>query len=133
MTKVKGGCLCGHIRYVALAEPDNPHLCSCRQCQRWSGAPVVAWADVPLAALIFNGPGGEPLWYRSSNWARRGFCPICGGTVCAADDGASVIGLTVATFDDPEIAAPVSHSFSGSAPCWLRVATAVDEGDGSDH
>ena len=43
MDAITGGCLCGSLRYAVAAAPTNPHFCTCRQCQRWSGAPVVAW------------------------------------------------------------------------------------------
>ena len=61
MDAITGGCLCGSLRYAVAVAPTNPHFCSCRQCQRWTGAPVDAWVDVPAAALRFDGPGGAPL------------------------------------------------------------------------
>jgi hypothetical protein len=116
-----GGCLCGRVRYRADAAATNPHFCSCRQCQRWSGAPAVAWIDVPLASVRFDGPGGEPEWFRSSPRARRAFCPACGSTLAAQDDGAALIALTMGTLDDPELAVPRRQSFPRSAPSWLRL------------
>lgn len=121
MTAIEGGCLCGDIRFSATADPENPHFCSCRQCQRWSGAPVVAWVDFPAAALTFNGPAGEPAWYRSSAGAERGFCRRCGGTIAAREDRSDRIGVTTASLDDPNGPVPLRQSFPESAPVWLRV------------
>ena len=78
MASIAGGCLCGRLRYTVSAEPSNPHYCSCRQCQRWSGAPVVAWIDAPLSATRID---GALSWHRSSERAQRGFCPSCGSTI----------------------------------------------------
>lgn len=121
MTTHTGGCLCGDIRYEVSAEPANPHFCSCRQCQRWSGAPVVAWVDFPLNALAYVGPGGEPSYYRSSASAQRGHCATCGGTVCALDDGSDTVCMTIASLDDPDPVVPASQSYPASAPSWLKV------------
>jgi hypothetical protein len=121
MANYRGGCLCGHIRYSSSATPIRPHFCSCRMCQQWSGAPVVAWVDFPRESLTFDGLGGEPAFFRSSAMARRGFCPKCGGTICAVEDGSDKICVTIATLDDPDVIVPEARSFPNSAPSWLRV------------
>lgn len=123
MPTYSGGCLCGNIRYRTDGTPSFPHFCSCRMCQRWSGAPIVAWVDFPRASLVFDGPGGEPTFHRSSATAQRGFCPRCGGTLCALDDGADTICMTVATLDDPNAIIPESQSYRESAPAWLKLRT----------
>jgi hypothetical protein len=120
-----GGCLCGHIRYRSSGRPSRPHFCSCRMCQRASGAPIVAWVDFQRATLVFDGPGGEPALYRSSEKAQRGFCPQCGGAICSLDDGSDKICMTVATLDDPDAIVPVSQSFPDSAPAWLKIRVAA--------
>ena len=121
MVIYKGGCLCGSIRYSISGSPTFPHYCTCRMCQKWSGAPVVAWADFPLAALVWDGPGGPPATYRSSPEVQRGFCSTCGGTIFALDDGSSTICITLSTLDDPDSVVPASQSFPESAPRWLRL------------
>lgn len=121
MTTYTGGCLCGSIRYTTSGEPTFPHYCSCKMCQQWSGAPVVAWVDFPRDSLTWDGPGGEPAVYQSSELTQRGFCPTCGGTLFARDDGADTICMTVATLDNPDSIVPESQSFPDAAPAWLNV------------
>lgn len=121
MTPFTGGCLCGKIRYSISGRPSFPHFCTCHQCQRWSGAPVVAWVDFPLTAVEWSGTLGQPSWFRSSPGARRGFCPSCGSTLCALDDGSKKVCITIATLDDANLVVPRSQSFPKSAPTWLRV------------
>jgi hypothetical protein len=121
MTDYAGGCLCGHIRYRSRGEPSFPHYCSCRMCQRATGAPIVAWVEFPRAALAFDGPGGAPTLRRSSETFQRGFCPRCGGAICSLEDGSDTIYITVATLDDPNGIVPQSQSFPGSAPAWLQL------------
>lgn len=117
MTTVTGGCLCGRLRYSVTAEPTNPHYCSCTQCQRWSGAPMVAWIDAPRSAVQFE--GGDAAWYRSSDRAQRGFCATCGGTVFYQADGSALLGITTASLDEPDRFRPERWSYAESAPAWL--------------
>ena len=119
-----GGCLCGAIRFQAGAEAGNPHTCSCRMCQRHSGALTVAWVEFPADAVRWIGPGGAPATYRSSDISSRAFCPKCGSTLGAIDD-APVVALTVGVFDMPDVDAlrPTAHSFADGKPRWWHVET----------
>lgn len=116
MASIAGGCLCERLRYTVSAEPSNPHYCSCRQCQRWSGAPVVAWIDAPLGATRID---GAPAWHRSSERAQRGFCPSCGSAIFYRSDDAQSIGITTASLDEPDRFRPVKWSYPASAAIWL--------------
>ena len=120
MTQVfEGACLCKEIEYTLEGEPDFPHYCSCKMCQSWSGAPTVAWVDFPKDGLKFAGT--EPSWYRSSDFASRGFCPKCGGTMFALDDESKTICVTIASLNQVDQIRPDSISFPDSAPSWFEV------------
>lgn len=114
-----GGCLCGHIRFAASGVPLYPHSCSCRMCQRHSGAPALVWVTYPAQAVAWTGPGGAPAVWRSSDLSCRAFCPVCGGTLGALDD-AGTVGLVSGAFDRVSLQAlkPVSHSYRASRPRW---------------
>ncbi len=115
----EGGCLCGRIRFRVTAEPAFPHLCSCSQCRRWSGAPTVAWVEFPLAAFEWTGPGGEPRYFQSSEKTRRGSCPDCGSSLCALDEGYSNISLLIGALDRPNLIVPdAQHSYRSFRPNW---------------
>ena len=70
---MKGTCLCGAIEVTA---PDHAQvgLCHCSMCRRWSGGPMFA---VHCGAEV-RFSGAEPVVFRSSDWAGRGFCGTCG-------------------------------------------------------
>lgn len=118
---LSGGCLCGYVRFTATGTPDNPHTCSCRMCQKHSGAPTLAWVSYPKSAVVWDGECGPPYVWRSSGGSSRAFCPRCGSTLGAIDDEPTV-GLLVGNFDRPNLAglAPTSHSYIGSRPKWWR-------------
>ncbi|WP_095108526.1 GFA family protein [Pseudomonas sp. Irchel 3E20] len=116
----EGGCLCGQVRFAARGEALNPHSCSCRNCQRHSGALTLCWVEFPKGAVQWTGEGGEPARYRSSDYSSRAFCPVCGSTLGALDDE-PVVALLLGSFDQPVQPAlqPQSHSFAdGCPPGW---------------
>ncbi|MDP9837954.1 hypothetical protein J2T09_002714 [Neorhizobium huautlense] len=114
-----GGCLCGDIRFEATGPADNPHNCSCKFCQRHTGALTAAWVEFSRDNVRWVGPGGAPATYRSSEISSRAFCPTCGSSLGAIDD-APTIALLVGTFDQidsPELI-PDHHSFEDGKPDW---------------
>lgn len=113
----KGGCLCGRIRYSLNGEPDFPHYCSCKMCQRVSGAPITAWADF-LLPIVYE--GDEPVFYRSSNNTQRAFCPECGSSLFALNDGSDSVCVMLGTLDHPDSIVPETQSYPESAPKWLK-------------
>lgn len=119
MPTLSGGCLCGHIRFETSVRPGFPHTCSCRMCQRHTGALTASWVEFPRDGIRWTGPGGSPALWRSSDRSSRAFCPVCGSSLGAVDD-APVIALLTGTFDKPHLVAlkPASHSHSGSRPRW---------------
>ncbi len=118
-TTYRGGCLCGFIRFTAQGPAQNPHSCSCRNCQQHSGAPTVLWVEFPRECIEWTGEGGKPALYRSSDYSSRAFCPRCGSSLGAIDDE-PVVALLVGTFDDPtaEDFKPEYHSFEDRRPRW---------------
>lgn len=69
-----GACLCRAIRYK-VAGPIRPIIaCHCVQCRKTSGHHVAA-TSAKRSDIVIE---GEVRWFRSSECARRGFCPTCG-------------------------------------------------------
>ena len=46
--RMTGGCQCGAVRYALLEQPDNPHICHCRMCQKAFGSFFAPLTGVPL-------------------------------------------------------------------------------------
>ncbi|MFD4406592.1 GFA family protein [Nocardia sp. NPDC058499] len=122
----EGGCLCGLLRYRADGEPDWPHVCSCQNCQRLSGAPVMTWVDFPADGFEWIGPGGEPTWFETFPGICRGFCPKCGSSVASKGDAPGTVGVTITSLDDSAGLVPVHQSFKNNAVPWLPVIETVD-------
>jgi hypothetical protein len=123
----EGGCLCGHVRFAADGPALKPHTCSCKMCQRHSGALTTAWVEFPKESVRWTGPGGAPSVYRSSDVSSRAFCPRCGSSIGAVDD-APTVALLLGVLDKAHLAAlmPQYHSFKGGRPKWWHVEAKAD-------
>ena len=96
---VTGGCLCGAVRFSLSGahRPTHFGVCHCDMCRRWAGGPLLAvHVTVPIT---FEGEA-HIATYRSSEWAERGFCGICGANLFYrfVKDGTHVLSLGI--FDD---------------------------------
>ncbi|MER7468406.1 GFA family protein [Streptomyces sp. NPDC097981] len=116
-TARSGGCLCRKVQFTVTGEPDYPHTCSCRDCQGLSGAPMMSWVSFPLDGLAWS--GAEPSWHYTWPDSKRGFCPSCGSQICALDDGATSIAVTLSALGNPPDLVPVNQSFRETAVPWL--------------
>lgn len=117
-----GGCLCGNIRYQIAGEARDPHTCSCRFCQRHSGSLTQMWIEFDEEQVVWNGEGGMPALWRSSETSSRAFCRICGSTIGAIDD-TPTLAIAVGTLDNPDQPElrPQYHTFEDCRPQWWHL------------
>lgn len=120
ITELTGGGLCGFIRFNAIS-PVSPHTCSCDICQKHTGAQTVVWLEFSSDDVQWNGEGGKPSLYRSSETSSRAFCQRCGSSLGAVDGGPNVALLT-GVFDqhDDGMFTPDFRSFEDMKPDWWR-------------
>ncbi|WP_026942949.1 GFA family protein [Hellea balneolensis] len=76
MTKLNGKCLCGEVAFK-VEEPAHLDSCHCGQCRTWSGSVNMS---LDFTMVEFENRKGLK-WYRSSEWAERGFCSTCGSSL----------------------------------------------------
>jgi hypothetical protein len=91
-------------------------------CQRHTGSLTAAWVEFPSDAVKWNGEGGKPATYRSSDFSSRAFCSKCGSSIGAVDDK-PVVALLVGTLDKTNRKAlkPAYHSHRSGVPKWWCV------------
>src|SRR5256885_8037117 len=113
---IRGGCLCGAVRYEASGKPYNVTHCHCSDCRKSAGAAFVTWAS--FAKPDFRFIHGQP---RVLVWENRlrSFCPSCGSCLTFMSGGDSAeIDVTVATFDEPDCVIPVDHVWVSDQISW---------------
>lgn len=118
-----GGCHCGAIRYRAEGRPYHPTLCHCSDCQRSSGAPVMAWFTV--VSDSFHLIRGEMRYYESSPGVQRGFCEACGCSLSWGKRDGAEIDIATASLDSPEAVPPQDHTWFGSRQPWMQPGDAL--------
>ena len=80
MRKLKGSCLCGSVKY-SVADFIDTEDCNCKKCKKTSGAESIKWFSTSRDKFILNTKKGAYKQYRSTKWAKRGFCSKCGSNL----------------------------------------------------
>ena len=118
----KGQCVCGSVKFEIIQKPLGTGFCSCRICQRCTGAPILAWVAFPAEAVKFT--NDKPNYYRLSLIGEKGFCGKCGSQVVYRSikpEPAKFLVIPTAALDDPENYAPTWHTGIESQMPWLQI------------
>lgn len=123
MAHIKGGCLCGRVRYSAEAEPTFAGVCHCTDCQKFSGSAFATVVGISASALkvtgtlkTFTKPGS------SGNPIHRRFCADCGsGIIDEAEAMPGVAMVYAGTLDDRSWVQPTSQIYCDSAQSWVQL------------
>lgn len=96
---VTGGCTCGAVRYEAADPPTQGFYCHCTICQKSYGG--LFQATVKFDGRTFRLTKGELKHYRSSDFAKRGFCTDCGSPIVFLYEGNPNVWVLVGSLDHP--------------------------------
>jgi len=89
-------------------------------CRRHSGAPALAFVHFPIAAFAWL--KAEPTWYRSSQYATRGFCAVCGSTVAMREEVLrDRVQVCVGSLDEPHKVQIHDHVWTQERVAWFDV------------
>jgi hypothetical protein len=123
MQEIKGGCLCGQVRYSAAAEPALVALCHCKNCQKQAGTAFSVVIGIPKSALsvqgnlkTFNdtGDSGQPV--------KRNFCPDCGSPITSdVTIMPDIVFIKAGTLDDTSWVRPRVEVYCDSIQPWVRL------------
>jgi adenylate cyclase len=117
--KVKGGCLCGAIRYESDHPPFEAGYCHCQMCQKGLGNLFGAWVFIKHEDFRFT--SGNPLWYKSSEIAKRGFCATCGSPIAYQPVDVDFITIWIGSLDEPAEFEPQAHFWTESRISWADI------------
>lgn len=119
---IRGGCLCGAVRYELEGPFEEAHHCHCSRCRRFHGAAFATYVRGNAAGLRVADGGGRSKEFRSSPPVRRTFCADCGSSLFFAHDAAPrFVWVAAGSVDDADAGEvrPDAHTFAGSkAPWW---------------
>lgn len=128
MSKIKGGCLCGAIRYESDSKPARMVASDCRHCQKHAGAAIALSVGIPERTLRVRGlmPSVYEDIRPSGSVILRSFCPDCGTPLFTETDGEPImIFINAASLDDDSWVQP--QVFHNAARYRKRVAPTKQE------
>jgi hypothetical protein len=121
MSKRRGGCLCGAVRYEFTGKPRIAVSCFCRDCQYSSGgAPAHAMLVARNDLVVVKGTL-KTYWTEAESGRRvaREFCAICGTPLFAyTAKKPGRLALKVGSLDDPSDFKPQLAIWMSSAQPW---------------
>ena len=123
MSHLKGGCLCGQVRYTLSAEPTATVVCHCTHCQKVSGSAFSVNLVVHKYQVAFE---GDMAAYRdqgeSGNHLNRRFCAKCGSSIASEPETRpGVVILKAGTLDDYASVKPAAQIWTRSAQPWVKL------------
>ena len=110
-----GRCLCGSVTFTVSVPDPTYSICHCGYCRRWSGGPLMS---VHCPGDVAFQSDTDLAWYRSTEWAERGFCRTCGSSLfwrMAEDPGAMLI-VSVDALEDADDITLHRHIYVDAKP-----------------
>jgi len=77
MTELKGRCMCGAVSVTATSAKPSLVACHCDMCRRWTSSMYMSVRTDPESVTVT----GPVKVFRSSEWAERAFCEVCGSAL----------------------------------------------------
>jgi hypothetical protein len=116
---LRGGCLCGGVRFEVTEPLVSSSYCHCTRCQRRTGTAASPQARVAPGSLVIT--QGEELvraYEPGDGWAKL-FCSNCGSSLFSRNpDDPLVMSVRLGAFDgDPGIR-PQHRQFVAYAAPW---------------
>jgi hypothetical protein len=116
---LRGGCLCGGVRFEVTEPLVSSSYCHCTRCQRRTGTAASAQARVAPGSLVIT--QGEDLvraYEPEDGWAKL-FCSNCGSSLFSRNpDDHAVMSVRLGAFDDDPGIRPQWRQFVAYAAPW---------------
>lgn len=125
---IRGGCLCGSVRYEIRGAVGKLVHCHCSMCRKAHGAAFGSY--VVLRSDDFKVTSGEAdiAAYESSPGVQRTFCRRCGSTLqFKSARRPDSVELAAGTLDDDPGVRPAYHIFVGSKAPWFEITDGLPQ------
>ena len=117
---VKGGCLCGGIKYEISGPLFDADNCHCSKCRKHHGAAFATYAGFNPGDFRWISGEKNVKIYETSSGAGWCFCSECGSSLAGSDNG-EITSIALGTVEgDPGIK-PGMHIFTGSKAQWYEI------------
>jgi len=119
---VRGGCLCGGVRYELTTPFRRANFCHCSRCRKHTGAAASAQGRVAREGFTLLSGAELVETFRPEGGMAKAFCRVCGSSVFGGTwpDGPEV-SIRLGTLDDDPGIRPQYHSFAADVAPWDRL------------
>ena len=125
---VKGGCLCGKVRYRIDGPLFGADHCHCSMCRRQHGAAFASYADFDPDRFEWTSGSEFVEIYEAAGGGGWCFCRECGSTLAGTENG-RILSITLGTVEgDPGIR-PEAHIFVASKAPWHDIHDGLPQFD----
>jgi hypothetical protein len=119
---IKGGCLCGKVRYEYDGDISEIAMCHCSQCRQAQGGAFATNSPVDAGKLQFSGQESIKEFESNENKVRA-FCINCGSPLYSARKNLpNIKRLRVGTMETAFTCENKYHIFSSSKAPWHSIA-----------
>jgi hypothetical protein len=118
---LKGGCLCGYIRYEYHGEAGPSSYCHCDDCKRATGGPytVGVLSETSKLRILSGNVKGHTAIADSGRKITREFCPECGSPLFTrAEKLPDKVFIKAGSLDKPGVVTPGFHTWTERAVAW---------------
>ena len=123
MPGIKGGCLCGAVRYEVSSDPVMVRNCHCDDCRKATGGAFATNVFIKEDDLTVEGELSKFDHVADSGNARsQEFCPKCGTSIFSK--GARLKGIKAArigTIDDASGLTPMGNVYTARALEFVQI------------
>lgn len=125
---IKGGCLCGKVRYQISAELIDADHCHCSMCRRQHGAAFATYAQCEPDS--FQWLAGEELTkvFTPNSNAGWCFCSECGSSLAATLNG-KITSIALGSVEGDVEIKPAAHIFVTSKANWYDICDDLPQYD----
>jgi hypothetical protein len=117
---LRGGCLCGAVRFELDERPTHAGYCHCTRCQRRTGTAASAQARIDGRNLRLTA-GAESLgaWRHPDGGFEKCFCTRCGAHLFSRNpEDLTQMSVRMAAFDSDPGVRPSWRAYLAYAASW---------------
>ena len=120
---VKGGCLCGKVRFEFDGDIKEIVMCHCSQCRQAQGGAFATNSPVDSRKLQFSGQDFIKEFVESDNNKVRAFCENCGSPLYShLKNLPDIKRLRVGTIESSFSCENKYHIFTASKASWYSIS-----------
>jgi hypothetical protein len=116
---LRGGCLCGGVRFEVSEPLLSAGWCHCSRCRRRTGGPASAQGRVVPGSLRILRGAELVRSYRPPGGVAKEFCSTCGSQLWSRNpDEPGSLSVRLGAFDGEPGIRPAYHQFVAYAAVW---------------